>query len=59
MAILLRSDLGVMDYLSNSVDESEDKAFGLGLKGVLEILDLLFLLIGEGKTGYYEKSEES
>lgn len=47
-----------MDYLGDGVNESEDEALGLGLKGVLELVDLLLLFKGEGKAGYNEKSDE-
>ena len=48
-----------MDYLSDGVDEPEHEALGLGLQGVLELVDLLFLLEGEGQGGHNEKSDES
>ena len=51
MAILLRSDLCFMDNLSNRVDESKHESLSLGLKGVLQLLDLLLLLVREGVTG--------
>ena len=44
----MRSDLCIMDYLGDGVDDPEDEALGLGLQGVLELVDLLFLLEGEG-----------